>query len=72
MIPLKLTSGEQSLMADLCSLLRGVKYDGAIGKQPDCQTLGERVCDILERYDWCSPQQFDSLYDRFHRSGANS
>jgi hypothetical protein len=70
-IPLTLTSRQQSAMADLCSVMRSLVYNAGNDRAIDGDRLVDDLCAIADRYQ-LSPQDFDTLYDRFHRSGANA
>lgn len=69
MIPLNLTCGQQDCLADFCSLARRVRYavltNGLMGN------LEDQFMEILERWDF-TPQEFDAMYDKLHRTGANA
>jgi hypothetical protein len=60
-----LTSREQDIMAEICSLLSSFIMD----EDDDYARLGER---IFLATDGCSSQFFGRLYDKFHRTGSNS
>ena len=62
---LDLTSREQNIMAEICSLLSSFIMD----EDDDYARLGER---IFLATDGCSSQFFGRLYDKFHRTGSNS
>lgn len=67
--PLKLSQRQQSALAELCTLAAAVKHRiNTAGEYPSpamAETLGE----IVERFDSIN---WGELYDRLHRSGANS
>lgn len=68
-VPLKLTSREQSFLAELCHVLRTRLYELETGKDPskDAEDLDEIM------YRFClTPQKLDGLYDRLHRTGSNA
>jgi hypothetical protein len=70
-IPLELSGREQEFFADLCAYMRGVVYDYEIGKPRANDAIADKLYETLDRYN-LSPTQLDGLYDRMHRSGANS
>lgn len=79
MIPLKLSSGEQEFLAEVCSLARSLKYEKETqedyneGMQEILNTIGQNgIMNLLDRFYWLTPQKLDSLYDRLHRTGENS
>lgn len=70
---LKLTAGEQSWLAELASKARSLKYNYGQGKETsdnDLQELGLWfLTHVVENNR--TPQQFDDMFDKLHRSGAN-
>jgi hypothetical protein len=69
-IPLKLTEREQNMMAELCLRMRSfVHMTADSGLIP--ADVGEAVQDWAVRYG-VKQQELDQLYDKFHRSGANT
>ena len=74
MIPLELTSRQQSALADLCIVLRGWLYQELTtpeDKKMDPAELRDRIERVICKYEF-KPTELDVLYDRLHRSGANS
>lgn len=71
MLPLKLTSREQSALAEICSVLRRWLYEEIVSPPMKAEDLRERIATVLERFE-LTPQQLDALYDRLHRTGSNS
>lgn len=71
MIPLQLSSKEQSVLAEICSLCRSIAWDLANNDEENARISSENLLDHVIRSGF-TPQQFDSLYDRLHRSGSNS
>jgi hypothetical protein len=70
-MPLELTSRQQTVMAEICSVMRALVYATNTEKVIDGAKLADDLFAIAERREM-SPQDFDELYDRFHRSGANA
>lgn len=70
-IPLELTSRQQTALAEICSIMRALVYKTEGDEVIDGAALASNLYDIAERFQM-SPQDFDLLYDRLHRSGANS
>lgn len=68
MIPLKLTGREQEFLAQLCSSIREQFYQQLI-RVNDMKEFD--LHDILDRFE-ITPTKLDILYDRLHRTGANS
>jgi hypothetical protein len=75
-IPLKLTARQQTLLANIAAEVRGKLYDvqtrdGLTQEDWDllCKALGD---EILRKALDTKPQEWDEMYDRLHRSGANS
>jgi len=63
-----LSSYQQTALAEVCSLVATPAYRIRNGEMPDMEKLGDGVVDHLERFhkiDW------NDLYDKLHRSGAN-
>ncbi len=77
MIPLNLTSNDQSMLAELCTHLRGWLYAQAAQGYPYApplmspQRLEEGIADIMERFS-ITPHRLSELYDKLHRTGANA
>ena len=77
MIPLNLTSRQQSCLAELCSILRGELYtlltrcEDGLTDDESAEQLGHMVFEWIDKYD-LKPTDLDVLYDHLHRSGANS
>lgn len=73
-IPLNLTASQQSLLAEVCAVVSDL-----VRTQSDWQAVppveAARVCDklleVVDRFDATS-QAFGLLYDKLHRTGANS
>lgn len=69
----------QNLLADVCCVLRTWRYKeltaGAgltdFQDRAFAAVLAAELRDVCERFD-VSAQEFDGLYDVFHRAGANS
>lgn len=71
-VPLNLTSGQQSVLADMCSLSRKVIYRNDSGSPMSDEEVGLEFYNILGRYFSFTPQSFDAMYDKLHRTGSNS
>ncbi len=73
MIPLSLTSQEQEFLAEVCSLCRDVAWNlnGPEATWEGVDVLCTKLSDLVIRFGF-SPQKFDHLYDRLHRTGTNS
>jgi hypothetical protein len=80
-IPLNLSSKDQEFLAQLCSTLRSWWYLQlkAYEKSPrtpieivtELVNLGNEIEDTLLKFD-LKPTQLDVLYDKLHRTGANT
>lgn len=73
-VPLNLTSGQQSLLAEICSALSPIVYDSDCGLEitKDCAVaVTEHLLEIACKYN-ASSQTFQQLYDKLHRTGANA
>ncbi len=77
-LPLSLTSNQQSCLAEICELARTELY--RLQTSNDIQYTNQELQNIGRRFDdlllqWAdvgiSPQQFDEMYDKLHRTGAN-
>ena len=73
MIPLKLTAREQDMLAEMCAALATVSVQiDRCGYTPNTiSDCGERIAMIIDEFG-VSSQQFGTMYDRLHRTGANS
>lgn len=69
---LRLTAKEQTVLAELASLCRTVQYDIRTKRELADPQIAEKLTDLLVRFDNVSPQDFDSMYDKLHRTGANA
>jgi hypothetical protein len=65
---LNLSPSQQSMVAELCGVIAGLLRDG---DAVDPVKTVEKVLEVVWSYD-ATPQTFDSLYDKFHRYGANA
>lgn len=73
-VPLNLTSSQQSLLAAICEALSPVVHDSDSGLEVSKDAaiaLTERLLEIACNYN-ASSQTFGQLYDKLHRTGANS
>ena len=69
-MPLNLSAAEQNALAEFCTLARSVKYALDTNGETYAKDTHESVCDLVERHR-LSAQDYDRLYDKLHRSGAN-
>lgn len=73
-LPLKLTANEQEFLAEVCATLSSLLYiSNTKGDLPNetLQNASEKMLDSADRYRF-TPQTLSSMYDRLHRTGANS
>lgn len=72
-IPLNMTSGQQSLLADLCRIVSDVVRTNDEQDVPpeEAVRIVDQILDAAARFDATS-QTFGALYDKLHRTGANS
>jgi hypothetical protein len=73
-IPLNLTSGQQSLLAEVCLLVSGVIRESGDGRDvppADAVRVVDQILELAEKFD-ASSQTFGVLYDKLHRTGANA
>jgi hypothetical protein len=72
MSQLKLSAGEQNVLAEFSALAKTISY-AFTQRNPDYDNIrlvaGERFVEILDRFDRI---RYDDLYDRLHRTGENS
>lgn len=70
-ILLNLTARQQTILAELMPTLRRVIYCWLTSKPVDNDALATEISDWADRYG-ISPQELDQLYDKLHRTGANT
>jgi hypothetical protein len=73
-IPLNLTSGQQSLLAEICRIVADVVRESGDGKTVSPEEAVRIVDQILTTAEWydAPSQAFGVLYDKLHRTGANA
>lgn len=72
MLPLNLSSAQQTFLAELVFRLRGHRYQHACGRDISETEIGEDVFDLMLRFEHLSAQDYDQMYDKLHRSGSNT
>lgn len=73
-IPLSLTSGQQSLLAEVCLIVSGVVRENGDGRDvppAEAVRIVDQILELAEKFD-ASSQTFGTLYDKLHRTGANA
>lgn len=73
-IPLNLTSGQQSLLAEICQIVADAVRESGDGKPvppEEAVRIVDQILETADKYD-ASSQAFGVLYDKLHRTGANA
>ena len=71
-IPLNMTSVQQSLLAEICSIVADVVRTNEQDVTPaEAVRIVDQILDAAARFD-ATPQTFGVLYDKLHRTGANA
>lgn len=65
---LRLTKGQQDILAEMCSLASTI-----LDKEIDLPTIGDKFNNIIMKASikGCTSQYFDRMFDLLYKSGAN-
>lgn len=73
MTELNLSPRSQTALSEFASLASSTKhYLDTLGTKINFANIGEKFCEILDRHYNISPQDWGVIYDKLHRTGANS